>query len=204
MPDLFKQLVASAGLAIDIRSTNYSACDNWKFFKIESESWRKAGAANITAYDLAKTDYFWLIDADDTIFLTDPSSVSQKLALAERIATLSTLDGFSYAFYRHIQANHWSFGISLMRRDISMDLVASVEAREIVQLGIGDNLDGAFDILRRRKSLKLESFILNDLIFHHYTPQKQDWVVGAPYGVYCWKRKLLNGLVNAPDDVMEI
>jgi hypothetical protein len=196
MPDPFKKLVASTGLAIDIRSTNYSACDNWRFYRAESENWRKAGAANITAYDLSKTDYFWLIDADDTIFLTDSYLVSQKLALAERIAKLSDLDGFSYAFYRHIGANHWSFGVALMRRDISMDLVASVEAREITQLNVADNLDGAFDVLRRCQKLKLESFILNDVIFHHHTAKIQNWNVGAPYGVYCWNKKILNGLVN--------
>jgi hypothetical protein len=203
-PKEFQALVESMNLQLIVRSTNYEKHRNLKFVKPESKRWALAAAANLTAFELTQEDYFWLIDADDTIFLTEPKQILEKLCLAEELAMLKSLDGFSYAFYRHVWLNHWSLGIALMKTRIPLDIVADVHAADIEKLHISDNIDGAFDLLRRNGILNLQSFIFNDIVFHHHTPKITAWNTGAVFGVYDWRDSILNGVIKAPDDVIAL
>lgn len=203
-PKQFIELLNSKNLNLVICSSDYTITNDFNFAKPESKNWHRAGAANLTGFKLVNDDYFWLIDADDTIFLSNPKVVYQKICLAEEIAILKKLDGFSYAFYRHIPINHWSFGVAFMRKHISMDNVRQVNWNDIIKLGIADNLDGAFDLLRKSGSMQLESFVFSEIIFHHHTPRFFNFPVGAALGVYYWEGRVLNGLLTAPPDVMFI
>jgi len=203
-PKEFQNLVKSLNLQPVVTNTNYDKAKNLNFVKPESKHWARAAAANLTAFELTQADYFWLIDADDTIFITEPKIIFEKLCLAEEIAILKHLDGFSYAFYRHTKANHWSFGIALMKTSIPLDEVINVPAAEVITLGIADNIDGAFDVLRRSGRLNLQSFIFNNIVFHHHTPSIAKWNIAAVFGVYDWRAGMLNGAIKAPDDVMAL
>jgi|GEM_PF-6766005 len=202
-PKEFQNLVKSMNLQLLVTSTNYENAKNLKFVKPES-NWNRAAAANLTAFELTQADYLWLIDADDTIFFTDPKIIFEKLCLAEEIAMLKHFDGFSYAFYRHIKQNHWSLGIALMKTSIPLNEVIDVSAADVTAFGIEANIDGAFDVLRRNGRLNLQSFIFNNIVFHHHTPSIAKWNIAAVFGVYDWRAGMLNGAVKAPDDVMAL
>lgn len=202
LPKDLTNLINSFDYTPEIKCTDYSLSANFKFAKPESTHWARQGAACLTAFKLISSDYFWLIDADDTIFLTDPKIVLEKLCIAEEIAYLKNFDAFSYAFYRHVpKKNHWSLGIALLKSTIPVNEVVSITYEEISQYGIGDNIDGAFDYLRRAGRLNLQSFIFNNIVFHHHTPHIARWNTGAVYGVYDWRAGILNGRLKIPNDV---
>ena len=62
---------------------------------------RNMATANLTGFEQSKdADAFWMIDADDTIFLTHNFEiVNEKLHRAEQYLIDNKLDGFSLDFY---------------------------------------------------------------------------------------------------------
>lgn len=159
----------------------YSQCFGGK----KANHWQRAGSANLTAYKLAKDDeYFWLIDADDTMFITeDISPIKEKIKQAEQYCKEKSLDGFSLDFYREIVNNHWSFGVAILKTDVDLSLLRLVDPIRAIDITKVANMDSAFDLLKRDGHFTLESFVFNGTFFQHHVDRK-DWL---PYGVYYWK-----------------
>lgn len=198
--------LSKTGLDFTFQSTKYSDGGEYKFLLAYPKRtvWYGASAANFTALELATTDYFWLIDADDTTFLADPEVVYEKLLRAEGYARGRALDGFSYAFYRHFSPHTWSLGVALLKKELPVNEIKAVDAIELVSRGLGDNVDGALEVLRQKGRLALQSFIFNKIVFHHHTPMAMYCRPGVPFGVYYWESGVLDGKFKAPSDVIQL
>ena len=206
VPETLTKGLSQMGPMFTFRSTEYSDGREYRFLHDYPNRtvWYKPSAANFTAFELVTSDYFWLIDADDTIFLADPQVVYEKLLLAEEYTKTQSLDGFSYAFYRHFPPHCWSLGVALLKRSLPLNEIKKVEASEIVPLGLGDNVDGACELLRLKGRLDLKSFILNKVVFHHHTPKATYSRPGSAFGVYYWEGGTLDGKFKVPSDVMQL
>lgn len=164
---------------------------------------RKQASAKLTCFERAKPDsHFWMVDADDTMFLTrDFNIVREKLKRVEQITLEKNLDGFSLDFYRETNQDHWSFGVSFLKSNISFDLFKQVAPEDTDSTpGLTKNLDSWFDILRRRKILKLESYVFDNVPFqHNINPMPT-----PHHGIYMWNNGILNGNIPLKPDVISI
>lgn len=164
---------------------------------------RMQASAKLTCFEKAKpNNHFWMVDADDTMFLTrNFDLVRQKLKRVEQISLEKNLDGFSLDFYRETHHDHWSFGLSFLKTNISFDLFNQVTPEDTdATPGLTKNLDSWFDVLRRRKILKLESYVFDNIPFQHNVNP-----MSAPmHGIYLWNNRNLNGVGNLKDDVVSI
>lgn len=186
VPDFLQKIISGKG--INIINTNYALGEkytpNYKARK------RKQSSANLTCFELGKNlPYYWLIDADDTMFLTrDYQYIREKLRAAENYFLQHTLDGFSLDFYREINFDHWSFGVCLLKGSIPFEKILTVDPVKPTQYqGLTQNLDSYFDILRRENQMKLMSFVIDKMAFQHQlTPFHT-----VPNGIYFWSDKKL-------------
>lgn len=178
---------------IDIINTDYSLGERYTpGFKARK---RNQSSANLTCFELGKNQsHYWLIDADDTMFLTrDYDFITNKLEEAEQIFLESNLDAFSLDFYREIHHDHWSFGVCLLKGNLEFEKILTVDLNEIEKYpGLTRNLDSLFDILRRKKIFNLKSFVINNMAFQHTISPFNS----VPNGIYYWNdRKLWQDLL---------
>jgi hypothetical protein len=190
-----------ADITVPIVNTDYSLSAEYQncFGGGKGELWRKAGSANFTAYKLAGIDTtFWLIDADDTMFVsTNYAEIRSKLLSAEQYFDKKKLDGLSIDFYRELVNDHWSFGVCLLTTNTNLENLKVINPEEISQIIRYINLDGAFDVLRRNNTFKLESFVLNNYFFHHHVDRPQ-----LSFGLYYWVNNTLWNKIPLAGDVI--
>jgi hypothetical protein len=164
---------------------------------------RMQASAKLTCFEQAKPySHFWMVDADDTMFLTrDYSQVKEKIKRVEKLSLEKDFDGLSLDFYRETNHDHWSFGLSFLKSNINFDLFKQVTPEDTdVTPGLTKNLDSWFDILRRRKILKLESYVFDNIPFQHNVNP-----MSAPmHGIYLWNNRILNGVGPLKSDVISI
>ena len=167
-----------------IKNTNYSLRSMTDH--IFTKSWKvNASCANLTCFEhLDKDDKFlWLIDADDTMFLTkDYDFIRNKFITIESILKSDDLDGISLDFYREA-FDQWSFGVCLLNSKIDFTTLQTLPVPEEKTV----NLDSSFDVLRKLNKLKLKSFVIDDCGFQHLINK----FPGLPGGIYYWKNKKL-------------
>jgi hypothetical protein len=154
--------------------------------------------ANLTCFNLLtiQDDNFWLIDADDTMFLhRDFDLIRIKLKIVEDRLVEEDLDGLSLDFYREIKEDHWSFGVAFLASRINLDLLsnANLFKKQAIK-----NLDHAFDNLRISNQYKLKSFVIDDCGFQHLINFCQE----VPGGIYYWKNKQLWNTPLASDIII--
>jgi hypothetical protein len=164
---------------------------------------RMQASAKLTCFEQARSEgYFWMVDADDTMFLTrNLDLIREKLKRVEQLSLEKNLDGFSLDFYRETHHDHWSFGLSFLKSNISFDLFKQVTPEDTDTIpGLTKNLDSWFDVLRRRKILKLESYVFDNIPFQHNINP-----MSAPmHGIYLWNNRILNGVGSLREDVISI
>jgi len=184
------------GKSFDVINSDYST-GNIMPFKARK---RKMASANFTCFNLTTNEhYYWLIDADDTMFLIrDYNLIKEKLKQVEYIASKDRLDGFSLDFYRETNNDHWSFGVCLLKGNLDMSKLQSVTPEDVDAIpGLAKNLDSWFDILRRRKVFNLKSFVFDNIPFQHcINPMPQPM-----HGIYFWNNKML-GTTPLREDVI--
>ena len=164
--------------------TDYSLAEPCKkIFKTNKNI--NCAAVNLTIFEMAKNDkWFWMIDADDTMFLTyDIINLKEKIKKVEDLFLNSTMDGLSLDFYRELR-DHWSFGVCLFKGSIDYKRWKEITIDDFKK--IPRNLDGCFDILRKDNRIILKSFVLDEIMFIHTKSFKLDYV---PNGLYYWKNK---------------
>lgn len=150
---------------------------------------RKVGMAmaNVTPIMRGDSDAFWMIDADDTMFLSHAyDRVQEKLRIAEQQFTEQNLDAYSLDFYRN-HNNGWTFGVALIRTNISMDLLASVQGPEMRDLNFARNIDTVFHVLWKKEQLNCANFVFGGMAFQH-TYNNYPLM---PQGVYYWNKGCL-------------
>ena len=145
----------------------------------------KQSCANLTCFKYLDEEdkFFWLIDADDTMFLSrEFASLREKLVSAENILLNESLDGLSLDFYREA-FDQWSFGVCLLNKNIDLEKLKdkSLFKNSVV------NLDGAFDELRKSGSYQLKSFVINGYGFQHLINRFK----GLKGGIYFWNDGML-------------
>lgn len=186
VPEFLRKILD--GKNINVINTNYSLGE--KFTPGFKARKRKQSSANLTCFEIGKSlPYYWLIDADDTMFLTrDYLHITEKLKQAEGIFLAENLDAFSLDFYREIHHDHWSFGVCVMKGNIPFEKITALTEADIEQyVGLTRNLDSLFDIFRRRGIFKLKSFVIDNMGFQHtLTPFNT-----VPNGIYFWSNRKL-------------
>lgn len=159
------------------RSVVYGCCNALK------DSNRNLAAANLTGFELCKnTDAFWMIDADDTLFLArNTNKIADKLLAAEKIFNEKIFDAFSLDLYRNFE-NSWSFGVALVRSNLSYWKIQEVTKSDFEHENLENNINSAFHILGKRKIFKLGSFVFDKIAFQHLGNNYTQ----LPDGVYYW------------------
>jgi len=181
-------------------NTDYSLSKDLDFL-LENKRWKNVASSNFTCFQDSNFEPFWLIDADDTIFLfNDLEILRSKIKKVEDIFHKEPLHGFSLDFYRTIKRDHWSFGMALLKN--SNDLFAilkSTSEQDIRQHKLPLNLDSVFDTQRRKNKLNLKSFLFDNCYFQHQLEQKY-----LPWGVYKWNKGFLWDDVAINNEVIVI
>ena len=149
---------------------------------------RNMASANLTGFKLSQdADAFWMIDADDTMFLTRRFDVLEdKFREAERVFEEQKFDAFSLDFYRNLN-DGWTFGVALMRSNLPYQRIMEVKGEDMVNLGYARNIDSAFHVLGDRGIIKRGNFVFNKMAFQHL---HNNYPL-MPEGVYYWSAKHL-------------
>lgn len=185
---------------IKILKTDYTLSKNLPFkFKNKNRS-----SPNLTCMHYAKSDeYCWIIDADDTMFLTkDYDIIREKIKKAEDYARYNKLDAFSLDFYRETNNDHWSFGVCLIKNTIKLNVIESLDKKELKNYPeLSKNLDSWLDILRRKNIYNLKSFVFENTSFQH-THYAEEY--SPKHGIYAWYNRLLSNQIQLKDDVVSL
>ena len=142
-------------------------------------------SANLTGFQHSQdADAFWMIDADDTHFLTyDFDAIRKKISRAEEIQQERSLDAFSLDFYRNLN-NGWTFGMALIRVECAWQRMREIQREDMEALGLARNIDSAFHVLGQRGILRIANFVFDGLAFQHLYNNYP----AMPHGIYSWHR----------------
>jgi hypothetical protein len=195
VPKFLKDIIDQHPHPIKLLNTDYSLSIPFND-TILDKRYRRAAAANLTCFkDNVDDLFFWLIDADDTMFLTrNFTPIKEKLKAAEEIVVNDNLDSLALDFYR-MQNGTWSFGICLIKQSLDFDFIKNNLNEN--DWGPKDTrcLDIWFDKLRRQNKLNVKSFVLDKTSFIHYVHKTK----ALPYTLYEWSDNKLNG-IPLPED----
>lgn len=198
IPTPLKEILGHYQDSIKIINTNYMSS---KMFDdlIPDPRYQKAAAANLTCFDDCQDSYFWLVDADDTMFLTrNLQEITERLKSAENIIQQEKYDSLALDFYR-MQNNTWSFGICLVKQSLNFAEIRNQLSNDSFTPKDTKCLDICFDKLRRQNKLNLRSFIIKNTSFIHYVHRTRN----LPYTLYEWSDTQLNGK-NLPEDFLKL
>lgn len=156
---------------------------------------RRLGAAlahMTTFYHSQKQGYefFWNIDADDTLVCLSIDRVKEMLEKCEEYAKSQASDCLSLDMWRTIYKGlHWSFGITFTsnKKDWikimeSQSLDAQFQSKKVIAR---PNIDTFFSYLKEaEKSLKINTFYFENLTFIH---DSEDFLMNSVKGtIYHW------------------
>lgn len=195
VPKFLKDTIDQHPHPIKLLNTDYSLSIPFND-AILDKRYQRAAAANLTCFkDNAADPFFWLIDADDTMFLTrNFTTIKEKLKIAEEIVVNEDLDSLALDFYR-MQNDTWSFGICLVKQSLDFNFIKNNLTENDWNPKDTRCLDIWFDKLRRQHKLNLKSFVLDKTSFIHYVHKTKT----LPYTLYEWSDNKLNG-VPLPED----
>lgn len=175
------------GKNVKFVNTDYSLGD--EYASMCKSRKRAMASANLTCFKYATPAdrCFWIVDADDTMFLTkDYPYLKEKFKLAEKFLLDESLDAFSLDFYREYN-DTWTFGVCLVNSNMNWKLIKGVTGEDIVGLELSLNTDSIFDILGRKGIFKLKNFVFDRHAFQHVVNNFRKMNVG----VYYWQDKKL-------------
>jgi hypothetical protein len=153
-------------------------------------------AANLTGFQHSQdADAFWMIDADDTQFLTyDFDLVRKKISKTEHVMQDQKFHAFSLDFYRNLN-DGWTFGVALIDVGCQWKRMKEVQREDMEALGLARNIDSAFHILGQRGILRTANFVFDGLAFQHLYNNYP----AMPHGIYSWHRGKLWDQPLQPD-----
>jgi hypothetical protein len=197
IPDFLEPLLKNRN--IKIINSDYSL--GQKYAKMCKSRKQSMVSANLTCFNyLTKKDQqFWIIDADDTLFLhKDYDYIRSKLKQCEDLMMSESLDAFSLDFYREYN-DTWTFGVCLLNAKINWQKVETITDADLLTYNMSLNGDSMFDILGRKGIFKLKNFVIEGIAFQHVVNNFRKMNVG----VYYWKdRKLWDTPLK--DDVISL
>lgn len=157
--------------------SNYD--NSWQENVLEkiSDNWKRHCQANLTPTKLTNQKYYWIIDADDLMFLCkdekDLQKIQNSLLEIEKIACLENLDfcslDINYSFHSYTLKNtpeninwgHSCFGVVLIKNSNFYSL------ENIQQEFFGINHDVLLEISHHRDK-KSKVFCITDIVFQQY------------------------------------
>ena len=183
---------------IPIINTDYSLSKPFGHL-LKVERWHNVCSSNLTCFKTNSSNNFWLIDADDTQFLTtDIDMIKEKVKRAEQYFVTGNLDGLSLDFYREIKKDHWSFGMVLFRGTLDLAPLAKLTPDDLYKYkGLILNFDSVLDYARRSGAMNFQSFVFDNCFFQHWLEQP-----ALPYGIYFWKDRKIWNSINLRADVV--
>lgn len=145
--------------------------------KISNRNWENAAYSHITTFIHAynnKYDYFWNIDADDTMICLRVDRIVELLKNVEKYAEEKGIDCFSMDMWRSKwKGEHWSFGITYTNGKIDwykeMLIHCDDEAYRYLESGMNYNIDCYFTYLKSWGKIQIETFYFENLKFIHYS-----------------------------------
>jgi hypothetical protein len=158
--------------------------------------WKNHFFANVTPTIASKSEYFWIIDADDMRFIIDSESkrlkVTESLKQIEKIVLAENLYFANFdvrytsnymMFVNTPEAVGWGhpcLGISLMKNENFYDS----KNLEIKKEFLGVNHDILLHVIHHRKK-NSKVFCIKDVEFHHYNFQNiiQDMLLFTDEGL---------------------
>lgn len=142
-------------------------------------------SANLTGFQHSQdADAFWMIDADDTQFLTyNFDAIRKKISRAEEIMRERSLDAFSLDFYRNLN-DGWTFGMALIRVECAWQRMREIQREDMEVLGLARNIDSAFHVMGQRGILRIANFVFDGQAFQHLYNNYP----AMPHGIYSWHR----------------
>jgi hypothetical protein len=181
--------------------------------------WINIGAALFTPFVHAKLnniEYFWNIDADDTMLMANPEQCEKILKEAETFAKKNSIDIFSLDFW-YTQRIQWTFGISFVKNHfdaIKICLQASkltdkLRSYQIAPHVYYQQIDGFFGFLRYAGLLNIETFYVENLYFEHYLNWSNYWQNNRKYSLVLYKPHFISEFndgdgVTIPYDVVRL
>ena len=160
---------------------------------------RNMASANLTGFNYSKgVEAFWMVDADDTMFLTNNFNIiNEKLKRAEELCRSQRIDAFSLDFYRNLN-NGWTFGLALISTAANWQRIQEVTGDDMASLNFARNIDSAFHVLGLRGILKLRNFVFSGLAFQHICNNYPE----MPHGIYIWNKDRLWDSALQPDVIV--
>lgn len=186
---------------ISVINTDYALSQPFSHL-LKVQRWHNVCASNLTCFRANQSHAFWLIDADDTQFLTeDINMLRRKFRTAEQHLEQHGLDGFSLDFYREIKKDHWSFGVALFRGNLDFGPLSQITAEQLLShsKGLILNFDSVLDYGRRTGQYQFDSFVFDHCFFQHWLEQN-----ALPYGVYHWRNGMIWDEIMLRSDIVVI
>lgn len=151
--------------------------------RIAVPKWHNAGYAHLTTFIHAKEnniERFWNIDADDTVFCLSYKRLASLLNKVEQYAVINNVDLFSLDMWRSraeaAGGEHWSFGITYTNNSIDWisvikkNMYYTTPCRLFRGCMHPKNIDEFFTYIKENeKTVKIETFCFNNLLFLHYS-----------------------------------
>ncbi len=159
------------------------------YFKT-TRNWINIGAALYTPFVHAKEngyEYFWNIDADDTVMLAEVSTVASLLKEAECYGIENKTDVFSLdMYYSSLGNKYWTFGVAFCNlTNVDFDsCFLKGKAAIISEIKSGTrfagrkdwlDIDKCFEILSDNNIIDCKAFSCDGLWFRHAYQSVQTW-----------------------------
>lgn len=167
---------------------------------IANKNWADAAYAHLTTFIHAAElgyDYFWNIDADDTMICLSTDRILEMLRKVEGYVIENNTDIISLDMWRtKWQGLHWSFGITFTkgRKEWLSDMKKHCmdEAYKNQINGMNYNIDCYFTYLKEVENISIQTFYFENLKFIHYSNDFFKGLISSAF--YHWK----NGILEYP------
>ena len=161
--------------------------------EIANKNWKNAAYAHLTTFTHAISngyDYFWNIDADDTMMCLSTERITELLNTVEKYAEIENVDCFSLDMWRtKWKGKHWSFGVTYTNAGV--DWMGEIghryhdEKYRSLESGMNYNIDCFFYYLNEVSDLKISTFYVENLKFIHYSEDMFRGLISSAF--YHWR-----------------
>lgn len=164
--------------------------------------WKNPGYAHATTfYHASKNgiEEFYNIDADDTLFLTDPIKTTEILQKVRDYAKWQNIELFSLDMWRSRTHNKaWTFGVTYIQNPTKFVDIANKESgawkENYLGCDNGLNIDWYITYLKNTNKMRAETYYIENCSFIHYGPRR-DFLANIVGSYLCYWQ---NGLLTFP------
>lgn len=120
-------------------------------------------------------DHIWIIDADDTMFLSSARLIAERMQLVENIAIKENIDFYSLDMWESMNGGFWTFGVTYVN-DVA-EIIKRTENHTINVMKYRVfkqvrskiiNVDGFYADLGKKNIFNIKSFYFRNISFIHW------------------------------------